>query len=50
MTFCIIALIFGSIVALMWRGAMQVAEGTLTGGTIAAFVFVGCWWRAHSAR
>ena len=41
MTFCIIALIFGSIVALMWRGAMQVAEGVLTGGTIAAFVFVG---------
>ena len=26
---------------LMWRGAMQVAEGALSGGTIAAFVFTG---------
>jgi len=41
MTFCIISLIFGSLVALMWRGANQVAEGALSGGTIAAFVFVG---------
>lgn len=41
MTFFVIALIFGSITALMWRGAMQVAQGDLSGGTIAAFVFVG---------
>ncbi|WP_347302334.1 ABC transporter transmembrane domain-containing protein [Croceibacterium sp. TMG7-5b_MA50] len=36
-----IAAIFGAIVALMWRGALQVAEGTLSGGTIAAFVLTG---------
>jgi ATP-binding cassette subfamily B protein len=36
-----IALIFGAMTFIMWRGAMLVAEGTLTGGTIAAFVFTG---------
>jgi ATP-binding cassette subfamily B protein len=41
MTGCAIAVIFGSITALMWRGALQVAEGTLSGGTIAAFVLTG---------
>ncbi|GAA0267150.1 ABC transporter transmembrane domain-containing protein [Alteraurantiacibacter aestuarii] len=41
MTAIIIAVIFGAITALMWRGAMQVAEGTLSGGTIAAFVLTG---------
>jgi ATP-binding cassette subfamily B protein len=34
-------LIFGSITMLMWRGAIDVAEGRLTGGTIAAFVVTG---------
>ncbi len=41
MTALVIALIFGAIIAVMWRGAMQVADGTLTGGTIAAFVLTG---------
>ncbi len=41
MTAVIIAVIFGSITLLMWRGAVGVAEGTITGGTIAAFVITG---------
>ena len=41
MTGIVITLIFGAITGLMWRGAMQVAEGTLSGGTIAAFVLTG---------
>lgn len=41
MTAVVMAAIFGAITALMWRGATQVAEGTLTGGTIAAFVLTG---------
>jgi ATP-binding cassette subfamily B protein len=41
MTAIVIAVIFGAITALMWRGATQVAEGTLSGGTIAAFVLTG---------
>jgi ATP-binding cassette subfamily B protein len=41
MTAIVIALIFGAITALLWRGAIQVAEGTLSGGTIAAFVLTG---------
>ena len=41
MTLIVIAFIFGSITALLWRGAIQVAEGTLSGGTIAAFVLTG---------
>jgi ATP-binding cassette subfamily B protein len=38
MTAVIMFLIFGSITVIMWRGAIGVAEGTITGGTIAAFV------------
>ncbi|WP_232496174.1 ABC transporter transmembrane domain-containing protein [Novosphingobium kaempferiae] len=38
MTAVIMFLIFGSITIIMWRGAIGVAEGTITGGTIAAFV------------
>jgi len=41
MTGVVILSIFGAITLLMWRGAMQVAEGTLSGGTIAAFVLTG---------
>jgi len=37
----VIWFIFGSVTALMWRGAIQVVEGTLSGGTIAAFVLTG---------
>ncbi|MCT2397960.1 ABC transporter transmembrane domain-containing protein [Novosphingobium mangrovi (ex Huang et al. 2023)] len=38
MTAVIMFLIFGSITVIMWRGAIGVAEGAITGGTIAAFV------------
>ena len=41
MTFTIIALVFSSIVLLLWEGAIDVAAGRMTGGTIAAFVFTG---------
>ena len=41
MTAIVILVIFGAITAIMWRGAMQVAEGTLSGGDIAAFVLTG---------
>ena len=41
MTAIIIMLIFGSITMLMWEGALGVARGTITGGTIAAFVITG---------
>ncbi|RKF22541.1 ATP-binding cassette domain-containing protein [Altericroceibacterium spongiae] len=41
MTGVLITFIFGSITLLLWRGAIQVAEGTLSGGTIAAFVLTG---------
>src|SRR6187399_552513 len=41
MTFVVIAFIFSAITGLLWRGAVQVAEGTLSGGTIAAFVLTG---------
>ena len=41
MTGIVIAVIFGAITFLMWRGAVQVVEGTLSGGTIAAFVLTG---------
>jgi ATP-binding cassette subfamily B protein len=41
MTAVVISVIFGAITALLWRGAVQVAEGTLSGGTIAAFVLTG---------
>jgi len=41
MTATAIGCVFGSVVLLMWRGAMMVSEGTLSGGTIAAFVLTG---------
>ena len=41
MTALIMFLIFGSITLLMWQGAIGVATGTISGGTIAAFVFAG---------
>ncbi len=41
MTGIVITVIFGAVTALLWRGAIQVAEGTLSGGTIAAFVLTG---------
>ncbi len=41
MTAIIIFMVFGAITLLMWRGAIGVAEGTITGGTIAAFVITG---------
>ena len=41
MTAIIMFLIFGSITLLMWQGAVGVATGTMSGGTIAAFVFAG---------
>ena len=41
MTSVIILFIFGAITLLMWRGALGVADGTISGGTIAAFVITG---------
>jgi ATP-binding cassette subfamily B protein len=41
MTAVVIALIFGAITAVMWRGALLVAAGSLSGGDIAAFVLTG---------
>ena len=41
MTSIIILFIFGSITVLMWQGAMGVATGAISGGTIAAFVIAG---------
>lgn len=41
MTAIIISLVFGAITMLMWQGAIGVAEGTISGGTIAAFVLTG---------
>ncbi|MBH1992292.1 MAG: ATP-binding cassette domain-containing protein [Sphingomonadaceae bacterium] len=41
MTGVVIALIFGSITAVMWQGALDVAAGKLSGGSIAAFVLTG---------
>lgn len=41
MTSIIIFLIFGGITVLMWRGAIAVNEGAISGGTIAAFVLTG---------
>ncbi len=38
MTAVVITVIFGSVTLLMWQGALGVASGTITGGTIAAFV------------
>ena len=41
MTAVVMLLVFGAITLLMWRGALGVAAGTISGGTIAAFVFAG---------
>ena len=38
MTAVVILLVFGGITMLVWRGAQAVSEGTISGGTIAAFV------------
>ena len=41
MTFVVIALLFSSITMIIWQGAVDVAAGRMTGGTIAAFVLYG---------
>ena len=41
LTFVAFTLVFGSIVLVMWQGAMDVAAGRLSGGSIAAFVLTG---------
>lgn len=41
MTAIVIFLIFGALTTLMWRGALAVAAGEISGGTIAAFVITG---------
>ncbi|TCD06532.1 ATP-binding cassette domain-containing protein [Erythrobacteraceae bacterium CFH 75059] len=41
MTALIIVAVFGAITLVMWRGALAVAGGEVTGGTIAAFVITG---------
>jgi ATP-binding cassette subfamily B protein len=41
MTSVVILLVFGGVVLVMWRGAIAVAEGAISGGTIAAFVLTG---------
>ena len=41
MTSIVIGLIFSSVTMLLWKGAIDVAAGRMTGGSIAAFVFTG---------
>ena len=41
MTAIVIGLLFSAITLLMWQGALDVAAGRLSGGTIAAFVLTG---------
>ncbi|MDR6125802.1 ATP-binding cassette subfamily B protein [Sphingomonas sp. SORGH_AS802] len=41
MTAIVIALVFGSITLVLWEGAIDVAAGRLSGGSIAAFVLTG---------
>ncbi len=41
MTSIVILLVFGGIVVVMWRGALAVSEGVISGGTNAAFVLTG---------
>lgn len=41
MTAIVILVIFGSITLIMWQGALDVAAGRISSGTIAAFVFTG---------
>src|SRR3546814_6798591 len=40
-TATVIGLLFGAIKTLLWYGAEGGAQGTITGGTIAAFVLTG---------
>jgi ATP-binding cassette subfamily B protein len=41
MTAMFIIVVFGALTALMWDGALSVANGSMTGGTIAALVTLG---------
>ena len=41
MTALVIGLVFGSITMVLWEGAIDVAAGRLSGGSIAAFVLTG---------
>ncbi|WP_255573876.1 ABC transporter transmembrane domain-containing protein [Erythrobacter sp. SCSIO 43205] len=41
MTSIVILLVFGGITLVMWRGALAVSQGEISGGTIAAFVLTG---------
>ncbi len=41
MTAIIISMVFGTITMIMWEGALDVAAGRLSGGSIAAFVLTG---------
>ena len=41
MTAAIIAVVFGSITLIMWEGAIDVQNGDMSGGSIAAFVLTG---------
>ena len=41
LTVIVIGLIFGGITLLLWQAAVEVAEGQISGGTIAAFVITG---------
>ena len=41
MTALFITVVFGAVTGLMWNGALSVASGEITGGTIAAIVVVG---------
>jgi ATP-binding cassette subfamily B protein len=41
MTAIVISLIFGSITMVMWQAAIDVSHGTVSGGTVAAFVLTG---------
>jgi ATP-binding cassette subfamily B protein len=41
MTALLITLIFGAITVLLWRGAVLVTTGAISGGTIGAFIFAG---------
>ena len=40
-TFIVIALMFSAVTIIIWQGAIDVAAGRMTGGTIAAFVLYG---------
>ena len=41
MTAIIILMLFGSVVSVLWKGAIDVQAGIMTGGTLAAFVLTG---------